>query len=53
MLPCRLTLIEKDGKVSIHYLNPALVKGFGNNEMDKLCDQIMSALNSVVEEATL
>ncbi len=53
MLPCRLTLIERDGKVSIHYLNPALVKGLGNHRLNSLCDQISSALSSVLEEATL
>ncbi len=53
MLPCRLTLIEKAGKVSIYYLNPQLVKGHGNNKLNGLCDQISTAMKSVIEEATL
>jgi cytochrome c oxidase cbb3-type subunit 3 len=53
MLPCRLTLIEKEGKVTIYYLNPQLVKGLGNHKLNSLCDQISAALNGVIEEATL
>lgn len=53
MLPCRLTLIETEGQVVIHYLNPQLVKQLNINKLNGLCDQITASLKSTVEEATL
>lgn len=53
MLPCKVTLVEQDGKVTIHYLNPQMVNRLGNKTLDGLCNQIRIALANVVDEATL
>ena len=53
MLPCRLTLIETEGQVVIHYINPQLVKQLGITKLNNLCDQITASLKSTVEEAVL
>lgn len=53
MLPCKLTLIKKDGKVTIHYLDPSVAKNVSNRHLNKLCDRITVSLKNLVEEATL
>jgi len=53
-LPCRITLIEQEGKVKLVSINPAtLSKKFNNDELLKLCDEMTSLYESIMEEATL
>ncbi|NOY66610.1 MAG: c-type cytochrome [Gammaproteobacteria bacterium] len=53
-LPCRITLIEKNGKVKLMSINPATMsKKFNNDELLKLCDEMTSLYESIMEEATL
>jgi len=53
MLPCKVTLIRKEGKVTIHYLNPSAVKNISNRHLNGLCDRITLSLKNLVEEAIL
>ena len=53
-LPCRVTVVERDGKVQISTINPKrLSKLFNNHELDEYCDQMYEAYNTLLEDATL
>ena len=53
-LPCRVTVIERDGKVQISTINPRrLSKLFNNHELDEYCDEMYEVYNSLLEDATL
>ena len=53
-LPCRVTVIEKDGKVQISTINPKrLSKLFNNHELDQYCDEMFEVYNTLLEDATL
>ena len=53
-LPCRVTVIEKNGKVQISTINPRrLSKLFNNHELDEYCDEMYEVYNSLLEDATL
>ena len=53
-LPCRVTLIEKQGKVQLITVNPeAISKEFNNNELDKLCQDMTVLYKQILEEASL
>jgi len=53
-LPCRITLIEQAGKVKLMSINPATMsKNFNNDELVKLCDEMTTLYESIMEEATL
>lgn len=53
-LPCRVTVIEKDGKVSISTINPKrLGKLFNNHELDEACDEMHKVYSGLLEDATL
>lgn len=53
-LPCRITLVEKHGKVKLISINPATMsKKFNNDELLKLCDEMTALYESIMEEATL
>ncbi len=53
-LPCRVTAIEKNGKVQISTINPKrLSKLFNNHELDEYCEQMYEAYNTLLEDATL
>lgn len=53
-LPCRVTVIEKDGKVQVSTINPKrLSKLFNNHELDEYCDRMYEAYNALLEDATL
>lgn len=53
-LPCRVTVVEKDGKVSVSTINPRrLSKLFNNNELDESCNEMYEVYNSLLEDATL
>lgn len=53
-LPCRVTLIERDNKVSMITVNPAAMsKKFNNAELDKICEQMSALYREILEEASL
>ena len=53
-LPCRITIIEKDGKVRLSAINPKrLSKLFNNHELDKSCNEMYEVYNTLLEDAIL
>lgn len=53
-LPCRVTVVEQQGKVSVMSINPKrLSLLFNNNELDHACDEMHRLYTSILEEATL
>ncbi|HFQ13731.1 MAG TPA: c-type cytochrome [Gammaproteobacteria bacterium] len=53
-LPCRVTVVEREGKVLVYALNPKrLSRLFNNNELNRLCDGMSETYISIIEEATL
>ncbi len=53
-LPCRVTVVEKDGKVLVYALNPKRLSYlFNNAELNKLCEGMSETYISIIEEATL
>lgn len=53
-LPCRVTVVEKGGKVQVSTINPKrLSKLFNNRELDESCDTMYEVYNGLLEDATL
>ncbi len=53
-LPCRVTIIENQGKVKLYAINPKRLSGlFNNNELDKLCGGMFDTYTEILEESTL
>lgn len=53
-LPCRITIVEQDGKVQVMSINPKhLSHLFNNNELDDACDEMHGVYTSILEDATL
>ena len=53
-LPCRVTIIENQGKVKLYAINPKRLSGlFNNNELNKLCDGMYDTYTDILEESTL
>lgn len=53
-LPCRITVMERDGKVLLMSINPrVLSRHFNNARLDRLCDQMVLTYESIMEEASL
>ena len=53
-LPCRITVIENDGKVQLSTINPRrLSKLFNNHELDESCDEMYEVYSTLLEDATL
>ncbi len=53
-LPCRITVVEKDGKVMVYALNPSRLSPlFNNSELNKLCHEMNDTYVSIIEDATL
>jgi cytochrome c oxidase cbb3-type subunit 3 len=53
-LPCRVTVIEKDGKVQLSTINPKrLSKLFNNHELNDSCEAMYEVYSSLLEDATL
>ena len=53
-LPCRITVIERDGKVQVMAINPKhLSRLFNNSELDKACDEMRDIYEEILEEATI
>ncbi len=52
-LPCRLTITEENGKVTVSSINPLFMSGFFNNEeLDKLCQEMHQVYTDMIEEST-
>lgn len=53
-LPCRVTVVERAGKVQVMAINPkTLSKLFNNTELDRVCSEMARVYESILEEATL
>ncbi len=53
-LPCRVTIIERDGKVQLSSINPKrLSKLFNNHELDESCSEMYEVYSTLLEDATL
>lgn len=53
-LPCRITVIEKDGKVQLSTINPRrLSKFFNNHELNESCDTMYEVYSTLLEDVTL
>ena len=53
-LPCRVTVVERDGKVLVMSINPKrLSRLFNNAELDRACDEMYKLYTEILEEATL
>jgi cytochrome c oxidase cbb3-type subunit 3 len=53
-LPCRVTIVENNGKVEVIAINPSILsKSFNNNELDKICNRMSNMYRDILEEATL
>ncbi len=53
-LPCRVTVIEKEGVVTLSAINPKrLSKLFNNSELNKYCDEMYDVYSTLLEDATL
>jgi cytochrome c oxidase cbb3-type subunit 3 len=53
-LPCRVTVIERDGKVQLSTINPKRLSYlFNNHELDETCDLMYDLYVTVLEDATL
>ncbi len=53
-LPCRVTVTEQDGKVTISTLNPPYLSHlFNNADLDEYCKRMRAVYMEILEEATL
>lgn len=53
-LPCRITIVEQNGKVMLMSANPkVLSKLFNNSELNSLCERMSQSYIAIMEEATL
>ena len=53
-LPCRITVVERDGKVRMLAVNPKrLSRIFNNAELNEMCDQVTKMYTAIMEEASL
>jgi len=53
-LPCRVTIIEKNGKVQLSTINPKRLSHlFNNHELDEYCERMYKVYSDLLEDATL
>ncbi len=53
-LPCRITVVEQNGKVKMMAVNPKrLSKIFNNTELNALCDEMTKRYLAIMEDATI
>ncbi|MBI5040457.1 MAG: c-type cytochrome [Gammaproteobacteria bacterium] len=53
-LPCRVTVVEHEGKVLVMSINPKRLSHlFNNAELDRACDEMYKLYEEILEEATL
>jgi len=52
-LPCRITVTENNGKVTVMSTNPLYMSSFFNNaELNKLCKEMFLTYSEIIEEST-
>jgi cytochrome c oxidase cbb3-type subunit III len=53
-MPCRVTLVERDGVVQVMSINPKYLSPlFNNSYLNQLCDEMYAFYRDILEEATL
>ena len=53
-LPCRVTVVERDGKVVVSTLNPLYLSSmFNNAELNEYCREMSQVYQALIEDATL
>ena len=53
-LPCRITIIERDGKVYLMAMNPKSIGGLLNNpDLKKTCNQVTNMYIDIMDEVTI
>jgi len=53
-LPCRVTVVEQNGKVEVSAINPKYMAHiFNNAELNKLCADMDAMYQEIIEESTL
>jgi cytochrome c oxidase cbb3-type subunit 3 len=53
-LPCRVTVVEREGKVLVMTINPMYLSHlFNNDELDEACKQMHGIYSEILEDATL
>ena len=53
-LPCRITIVEHQGKVRVMSVNPEVLSSlFNNSELNELCKKMLKSYTDILEEATL
>jgi cytochrome c oxidase cbb3-type subunit 3 len=53
-LPCRVTVVEVDGKVRVMAVNPLYLSHlFNNDELDDACKRMTAVYRAILEDATL
>jgi cytochrome c oxidase cbb3-type subunit 3 len=53
-LPCRVTVVEHNGKVQLMTVNPKMLsKLFNNDELDKACEHMHDVYSGILEDAVL
>lgn len=53
-LPCRITVVEREGKVTAMSINPKrLAALYNNEELDRACQEMHDIYAAILEEATL
>jgi len=53
-LPCRITVVEQNGKVTMMTVNPKRLSAiFNNSELNAMCDEMARRYMAIMEEAAL
>jgi cytochrome c oxidase cbb3-type subunit 3 len=53
-LPCRVTVVEREGKVQVMTINPLYLSHlFNNDELDEACKHMHGIYTAIIEDATL
>lgn len=53
-LPCRVTVVEREGRVLVMAINPTrLAALFNNEELDEMCERMRDIYEAILEEGTL
>ncbi|MDH3560622.1 MAG: c-type cytochrome [Gammaproteobacteria bacterium] len=53
-LPCRVTVVEREGKVQVMTINPLYLSHlFNNEELDEACKHMHGIYTAIIEDATL
>ena len=53
-LPCRITVVERAGKIIVSAINPLYLSHlFNNAELDEYCHKMHGLYSAIIEEATL